>query len=466
MKAKSHSLTGLMSVFLTLPAAADVIYSNLQDIAIPANFGGVYLNVETGAWNADINNPQTGWDINPFYGGSVLWNSPTFQPVRGGTGSMDVVLNLAAGTTIGGGSVFSTFVQEAGGEDPGGPGYGASRTHLGPEAGQFAADSEGYLGFRINGTNYGWMRVVLTDNSGGALIKDWAYDNGGGAVATGNVLQNGAVFTLNSTIGSFSLGSQLTGPNSVVKTGANSATLTNANLYTGATTVSAGTLAVAAAGNLNTSSGVTVAAGANFAYNSTTPLATGLTLEGNGTANRAVLGGIGPINTSVTLDNPGDTLAPGNSPGVQTFTPAQTWSSFSYAWEINNFTGTTPGTDFDQLGIADTLSLTGALGAYHLNVLSLTAGNIGGDVPNFSEIDRSWTVLTTTAGITGFDAANWTIHVDGFTNPASGGFALAQNGNDLVLSYTAVPEPSIAALLGTCGLLALLRRRRACSGGL
>jgi autotransporter-associated beta strand protein len=316
--------------------------------------------------------------------------------------------------------------------------------------------------------------VIFTNNTGGALIKDWAYDNGGGAIATGNVLQS-TVFgtaqtvTLSSASGSFALGTPLTDGlgntggvvNSVVKTGANTATLTNTNLYTGATTISAGTLAVAAAGNLNTSSGVTVAAGANFSYNSTTPMTAGLTLNGSGTSSRAVLGGIGPINTSVTLDNPGDTLAPGNSPGVQTFTPAQTWSSFSYAWEINNFTGTTPGTDFDQLGLADTLSLTGALGAYHLNVLSLTAGNVAGEVPNFSEIDRSWTVLTTAAGITGFDAANWTIHVDGFTNPATGGFALGQVGKNLVLSYTPVPEPSVAALLGTCGALALLRRRRA-----
>jgi hypothetical protein len=107
------------------------------------------------------------------------------------------------------------------------------------------------------------------------------------------------------------------------------------------------------------------------------------------------------------------------------------------------------------------LSLTGGLEAYHLNVLSLTAGNVVGEVPNFSEIDRSWTVLTTATGITGFDAANWTIHVAGFTNPAGGGFALGQTGNDLVLSYTAVPEPSVAALLGGCGVLALLRRRRA-----
>ena len=61
MKTKTYRLTGVMSVLLTLPAAADVIYSNLKDIGIPADFGGVYLNVETGAYNANIDSPVAGY---------------------------------------------------------------------------------------------------------------------------------------------------------------------------------------------------------------------------------------------------------------------------------------------------------------------------------------------------------------------------------------------------------------------
>ena len=99
-----------------MPASADVIYSNLQNIEIPATFDGLYLNVETGAWNTDMAAPVAGWDINPYYGGKVLGNSPAFQPVRSGTGSSSPVVNLAAGTSVGTGSVFSTFFQGAGGE--------------------------------------------------------------------------------------------------------------------------------------------------------------------------------------------------------------------------------------------------------------------------------------------------------------------------------------------------------------
>ena len=98
----------------------------------------------------------------------------------------------------------------------------------------------------------------------------------------------------------------------------------------------------------------------------------------HGIGSRAVLGGTGPINAAVTLDNLGDVLSPGNSPGIQTYTAAQSWSSFSYDWEVNDFTGTTAGSDFDQIDITGTLNLTGGSGSYILNVLGLTAGNVAG----------------------------------------------------------------------------------------
>ena len=97
MKPKTFQISAI-SLVLALPAAADVIYSNLKDISIPANFAGVYLDLQTGNWNTDDNAPQTGWDINPFFGGASLWNSPTFQPVRSGTNATDAVLNFTTNT--------------------------------------------------------------------------------------------------------------------------------------------------------------------------------------------------------------------------------------------------------------------------------------------------------------------------------------------------------------------------------
>jgi hypothetical protein len=69
-------------------------------------------------------------------------------------------------------------------------GFGGSQDHVGST---FTAGAEGYIGFKLNGTDYGWMRVVFTNNTGGALIKDWAYDNSGGSIATGNVLQSASM---------------------------------------------------------------------------------------------------------------------------------------------------------------------------------------------------------------------------------------------------------------------------------
>jgi fibronectin-binding autotransporter adhesin len=249
------------------------------------------------------------------------------------------------------------------------------------------------------------------------------------------------------------------GATTLTKAGAGKWFISSTNTYTGATNVNAGTLAITGSGSINASSGVNVAAGANFVYNSSTTMTNSISLSGAGTSSRAILGGAGTIGATVALNDLGDTLSPGNSPGIQTFTQAQTWSSFSYDWEVNNFTGTTAGTDFDQLGL-NTLNLTGGAGSYILNVLSLTASNDAGNVPNFSEINNSWTILTSSTGITGFNAANWSINTSGFIDPATGTWSLAQSGNNLVLSYNVIPEPNVAALIGGLGVLLILRRRR------
>ena len=93
---------------------------------------------------------------------------------------------------------------------------------------------------------------------------------------------------------------------------------------------------------------------------------------------------------------------------------------------------------------------------------SLTLADIAGNLANFSDVDRSWTVLTTTGGITGFDAAHWTILTGQFTTetPWAGSWSISQSGSDLVLNYNAIPEPSTAtiALMGA-GVAYFFRRR-------
>lgn len=248
------------------------------------------------------------------------------------------------------------------------------------------------------------------------------------------------------------------------KTGTGTLGVGNANTYTGATNVNAGTLLVSGSGSINTTSAINVAAGARFANNSSTALTLAPTLSGNGVGSRAVYGGTGTLNAALTLDNVGDVLSPGNSPGIMTFGANQSWASNSYDWELNDWAAKVAGTNIDQINITGGLTLTGATaGSYILNVLSLTGGNVIGEVPNFADVNSSWTILTTTTGISGFNADYWTINAAGFTSSptATGSWNVVQSGNDVVLNYVAVPEPEAIALVASgVVIVGSLRTRR------
>jgi len=180
---RRHTARWLLSAALLIQAlvipssaGAAIIYSGVQNIAIDTTFDGTYLNVDTGAHSSSV---ITGWDVNLFFGGYGIANSTTFQPVRASTDNMASVLNLASGTLIDGSSTFSS-------------GEAGSDSHMGTGALQFAPGTDGLIGFRLTtdggaGPYYGWMRVDLTYNTSGAVIKDWAYDDSGSAVSAGSL---------------------------------------------------------------------------------------------------------------------------------------------------------------------------------------------------------------------------------------------------------------------------------------
>lgn len=436
MKSAVMSLIGSSSLVLVGSASADVIYSNLKDIAIPADFAGVYLDVETGNWNTNLNSPQSGWDINPYFGGSVLWNSPGFQPVRVGTGEMDAVVNLAEGTLVTSGSTYSTFQQGAGGENPGGPGYGASVSHIGNGAGQFQAGQEGYLGFRLNGGNYGWMRVVLTDNAGGALIKEWAYDDSGASIAVANVKRTGSNVVLNSANGNFTVGSVIANASSttnVVKSGAGTTDLNGVNTYTGTTTISTGRL------NIN---GSTAAA-------STVIVDAGTTLGGDGLINGNVT-----LNGILRAGQGGETDRSLTIAGTLT---ANTGSSmlFTINSELEHdqlILGSVNLANTDLVVESFTDSTVALLGygqggnfltsgaSFYKLIDGTTSGMFANVTDTMSAAELAYYGLTGTQyTVTVLDQRFW----------------VAQGSTYLV----AIPEPSLS-LLGSLGALLLLRRRR------
>ncbi len=148
------------------------------------------------------------------------------------------------------------------------------------------------------------------------------------------------------------------GPFALTKTGTGTQTLSGTNSYSGPTTVSGGTLNVT---STLPNSSVTVNVGGTFAYNNSTPYTQPLIMNGSSLSNRAILAGTGVIGSATPLSNVGDTLSPGNSaPGILTFNTSQSWNSFSYVWQTNNYTSHIPGTTQDQIAITGSLTLTGA----------------------------------------------------------------------------------------------------------
>jgi hypothetical protein len=220
--------------------------------------------------------------------------------------------------------------------------------------------------------------------------------------------------------------------------------LTGTNTYTGTTTVSAGTLAIN--GNNSAATGaVTVQSGA--------------TLAGSGTVGGA------------TTIQSGATHTPGNSPGLQTFNNGLTYATGStFQWELIGNTEDDRGTSFDGVNVSGgTLSIgTGVTSSLVFNTGSSVSWADG-----FWASDRSWLVFANTNSPTlgsgsVFDTINLSTDSLGSTLASvrsDASFAWNQQGNDVYLTYTAVPEPSTYALLvlaaAALGFHAWRRRRRA-----
>lgn len=248
---------------------------------------------------------------------------------------------------------------------------------------------------------------------------------------TGFSLNAATGVAIDTTAGNFTQGTALTAARALTKLGANALTLSGANTYSGATTVSAGTLVVGdgMSGSLGSSSVVTVRGGAKLA--------------GDG----GTIGGAAAIGS-------GGILAPGSatsgSIGLVTMSSMLSFVAGSvFDWDINTGAET-----YDRVG----------LGSSNLSVIDGAIFNVASSTP-FSDlywsVPRTWTDIFGTNDVSGFDVAHFTYSAGGIAvgAPSSGSFSVS--GNSLMWNVSSVPEP-----VGTVGTLCffggslMLRRSR------
>lgn len=241
---------------------------------------------------------------------------------------------------------------------------------------------------------------------------------------------NNTVQTIRIDNGAAAIDARLSGilsNGSLTKTGGGTLEMSAANSYTGTTTVSEGRLLLS--GSL--AGDVSVVSGASLA-------------------------GAGSTSGRVTVDS-GATLAPGGGTGDFTAGNGLILAG-ALAWEHNagNALGA-GGTNFD------TITITGGSVDITGGVINLSFAATTDFATAFWDSSHTWTVLNNTGSgalagtlsmgaITGYSGAGTT---------GQGSFSTAAVGNDLVLSWTVIPEPTMAGMAGAVLLGVMSRRRRA-----
>ncbi|MES2981949.1 MAG: hypothetical protein V4727_06520 [Verrucomicrobiota bacterium] len=246
-----------------------------------------------------------------------------------------------------------------------------------------------------------------------------------------------ATITFATTTGDMTVGGQVSGTGGINKTGVNSLLLTGANIFSGTTTITAGSLLA------NNSSGSATGTGA---------VSVSGIFGGTGT--------IAPTGSNGITVNSGGVIAPGsgNTPGTLTFN----FTSTSGGLTMNSGAGFQ--FHLGSLGMGDMLSIVGASAgdvAFNNNMINFMGT---GELGSYKIFDTSsnnantWTGLTVNGSGQITSGLNYTNLNSGYTAIFyMGGGSYGGTSGDIYVQV--IPEPR-AALLGGLGVLMLLLRRR------
>lgn len=280
-----------------------------------------------------------------------------------------------------------------------------------------------------------------------------------GSVA-GNIVNNSAV-VFNRT-DPVTYAGNISGTGTLTKLGSDSLTLSGTTTYTGATTVTDGTLRLESTALTSSSSKITVGFSGQLqavgAYVVGSPASPNQRLEGNGTVSATTL-------TIQGIGSDAGVIAPGVQGGQTVdILNVQAKAIFApggvYEVSYNKLNGEfTQGTDNDLIfssNAADTLDVTATSAdrfRIRMNYTGTEQHNVTGD--------KELMIAAFAGGITNFSQDKFVLEGD-IGQPETFILELRNNGTELWLTFSPVPEPTTVLGIATVGLVGVgyLRRRR------
>jgi autotransporter-associated beta strand protein len=284
---------------------------------------------------------------------------------------------------------------------------------------------------------------------------------------TNSVLRTAGSFSPTASIGALNtdttFSGKITGTIAITKVGTGKLTLaagSGQNIYTGATTISAGTLALASGGSIAKTPTITVESGAVYDVSAVSSYTVGFVSGGSAAAQ--TLKGSGTINGSTTIGAGFGTLIAGDVGTVGTLTFN---NNLILAGTTSlDLIGVTAGT-FDKISVGGTLTAGGLLQLVIGNGFA-TALNTAGGTATLDLFNISSASDFTSISLTGLDTGMFLTTTDGSSLVgATSGITYTWVGDGtLFVSAASIPEPSTAGLiLGAAAMFGTLcgsRKRR------